>query len=84
MQQAVIAEYMSNDPSNATAWGEENGTSNHSPTHGGLLLFFSGSVVSVLDGKILEGLEKEAREAGKGLWAATQPVPPWEWWKMKE
>ena len=30
---------------------------------------------------VLEGLEKEAREAKKGLWAAPQPVPPWEWRK---
>jgi micrococcal nuclease len=30
---------------------------------------------------VLEGLEKEAREAEKGLWADPQPVPPWEWRK---
>jgi endonuclease YncB( thermonuclease family) len=31
----------------------------------------------------LEGLEKEARDAWKGLWADPQPVPPWEWRKRK-
>ena len=33
---------------------------------------------------MLEGLEKEAREARKGLWADPQPVPPWEWRKMSK
>jgi micrococcal nuclease len=28
---------------------------------------------------VLEGLEKEAEEAKKGLWADPSPVPPWEW-----
>jgi endonuclease YncB( thermonuclease family) len=32
---------------------------------------------------VLEGLEKEAREARKGLRADPQPVPPWEWQKRK-
>jgi endonuclease YncB( thermonuclease family) len=27
----------------------------------------------------LARLEREARQAGRGLWAATDPVPPWEW-----
>ena len=30
---------------------------------------------------VLEGFEKEAREAKKGLWADPRPVPPWEWRK---
>lgn len=29
----------------------------------------------------LEALEKEAREAQRGLWADQDPVPPWEWRK---
>src|SRR5262245_12420471 len=31
--------------------------------------------------KVLEELERKAREARKGLWADPQPVPPWEWRK---
>jgi micrococcal nuclease len=30
---------------------------------------------------VLEGLEKDARGARKGLWDDPQPVPPWEWRK---
>ena len=30
---------------------------------------------------MLEGLETEAREGRKGLWADPQLVPPWEWRK---
>ena len=30
---------------------------------------------------VVEGLETEAREARKGVWADPQPVPPWEWRK---
>jgi endonuclease YncB( thermonuclease family) len=30
---------------------------------------------------VLEGLEKDAREAEKGMWADPKPVPPWEWRK---
>jgi len=29
----------------------------------------------------LEALEKEARDAQRGLWADPDPVPPWEWRK---
>ena len=32
---------------------------------------------------VLEGPEHEAREAKKGLWADPQPVPPWEWRKLR-
>jgi endonuclease YncB( thermonuclease family) len=30
---------------------------------------------------VLVGLEREAREARKGLWDAPAQVPPWEWRK---
>ncbi|OAI43883.1 hypothetical protein AYO43_09755 [Nitrospira sp. SCGC AG-212-E16] len=33
---------------------------------------------------VLEGLENEARAGRKGLWADRQPVPPWEWRKIKK
>ena len=33
---------------------------------------------------MLEGLEKEAREGRKGLWADPRPVTPWEWRKRNE
>ncbi len=33
---------------------------------------------------VLEGLENEAREGRKGLWADPQPVPPWEWRKRSK
>jgi micrococcal nuclease len=31
----------------------------------------------------LERLEKEAREGKRGLWADSDPIPPWEWRKQK-
>src|SRR5262245_34908035 len=31
----------------------------------------------------LEKLEKNAREARKGLWADPHPVPPWEWRRLR-
>jgi micrococcal nuclease len=32
---------------------------------------------------VLEGLEHIAREAGIGLWVDPQPVPPWEWRRLR-
>lgn len=32
---------------------------------------------------VLEELENEARETRKGLWVDSDPVPPWEWRKVK-
>lgn len=31
----------------------------------------------------LESLEKDARDAKKGLWADPAPIPPWEWRKRE-
>ena len=36
------------------------------------------------DSAILEGLENEAREARKGLWADPQPIPLWECRKIRK
>ena len=33
------------------------------------------------DDTVLERLENEVREARKGLWIDSSPVPPWEWRK---
>ena len=32
---------------------------------------------------MLEGLEKEAREAKRGLWADPAPIPPWVYRKAR-
>lgn len=32
---------------------------------------------------VLEGLEQEAREAGKGLWVDPSPIPPWVYRKAR-
>ncbi len=31
------------------------------------------------DNRLLEITEREAREARRGLWTSSDPVPPWEW-----
>ena len=31
------------------------------------------------DDETLERLEREAREARRGLWGDPEPIPPWEW-----
>jgi endonuclease YncB( thermonuclease family) len=31
---------------------------------------------------MLESLEKNAREAKKGLWVDPAPIPPWEWRRL--
>ena len=31
------------------------------------------------DNQLLEGCQREAREAPKGLWEDDDPMPPWEW-----
>src|SRR6476660_9154593 len=38
---------------------------------------------SHLPGCFGEGLEQEAREAEKGVWADHNPLPPWEWRKLR-
>ena len=35
------------------------------------------------DDGMLERLEAEAREAKRGLWADKNPIPPWEWRRIK-
>lgn len=32
---------------------------------------------------VLPALQQEAREQKRGLWADSQPVPPWEWRRIK-
>ena len=36
-----------------------------------------------LGDRVLEGLEKDARDERKGLWTDPHPVPPWAWRKGK-
>jgi endonuclease YncB( thermonuclease family) len=36
------------------------------------------------DDTMLEGLEKKAREAKKGLWADPASIPPWKWRKQSK
>jgi micrococcal nuclease len=35
------------------------------------------------DRELYETAENEAKDAGSGLWAERDPVPPWEWRKSK-
>jgi hypothetical protein len=39
--------------------------------------------ISLFVSVVLEGLESDAREPKKGLWADLQPVPTWEWRKRR-
>ncbi len=36
------------------------------------------------DDETLAQLEREARAAKRGLWADAEPVPPWEWRRMRK
>jgi endonuclease YncB( thermonuclease family) len=51
---------------------------NHSPVKDGWCWWYRKYVPG---DTLLEGLEQEAREGRKGLWADPQPLPPWEWRK---
>ena len=51
---------------------------NHALVHDGWCWWYRKYA---LGDTVLEGLEKEAREGRRGLWADPQPVPPWEWRK---
>lgn len=35
------------------------------------------------DDTVLEALENEARQTGKGLWVDPDPMPPWKWRKIR-
>ena len=34
--------------------------------------------------KVLAQLERDARDAKRGLWADAKPIPPWQWRKMRK